>query len=247
VRPSGRRALHYGIAVLGIGVLGVVAAAVWWFAPGVNLEKWRSGPPPREWAAIRRQQEVWQREGVAREPQHRYLPLAQIDEELIVAVLMAEDVSFFDHGVVDLRAIGEAVAAWRRGARLRGASTISQQLAKMLFLSPERSVWRKLEELRLAWWLERRLGKRRVLELYLNIVEFGPGLFGVEAAANHYFEAPAGQIGAARAAGLAAAIPSPGRDNPDTDTERWRFRRDTIAGRAARAGWLRRLVHDLCD
>jgi len=245
MKPGRRRALHYGIAALGVAGVVAAAAAVWWLAPGPDLQRWRSGPPPPTWAAMQRQEEVWRSEGIARQPRHSYVPLAQVAGELAVAVLIAEDVSFFDHGVVDLRAIGEAVAAWRRGARLRGASTISQQLAKILFLSPERTVRRKLEELRLAWWLERKLGKRRVLELYLNVVEFGPGLFGAEAAARHYFGQPAAALGAPEAAALAAAIPSPGRDNPDTATQRWRQRRDLIGQRSARAAWLHRRVAEL--
>jgi membrane peptidoglycan carboxypeptidase len=126
--------------------------------------------------------------------------------------------------------------------RLRGASTISQQLAKNLFLSPRRTVWRKIREAHLAWWLERRLGKRRILELYLNVVEFGPGLFGAEAASQHYFGVASGDLTVEQAASLAAAIPSPGRDNPTTDTRRWRFRRDVILRRMGRATWLKTLL-----
>jgi monofunctional biosynthetic peptidoglycan transglycosylase len=87
--------------------------------------------------------------------------------------------------------------------------------------------------------MERRLGKRRILELYLNVVEFGPGLLGVETAAHHYYGVAARTVGPDRAAGLAAAIPSPGRDNPATDTPRWRFRQATILRRMAHALWLR--------
>ena len=87
--------------------------------------------------------------------------------------------------------------------------------------------------------MERRLGKRRILELYLNVVEFGPGLFGAEAAAEHYFGIPATDLDADRGAALAAAIPSPGRDNPTTASRRWQFRRSTILRRMGNADWLR--------
>jgi monofunctional biosynthetic peptidoglycan transglycosylase len=87
--------------------------------------------------------------------------------------------------------------------------------------------------------MERRLGKRRILELYLNVVEFGPGLLGAEAASRHYFGIPASELDAGQAASLAAAIPSPGRDNPSTASRRWQFRRTTILRRVGRADWLR--------
>jgi monofunctional biosynthetic peptidoglycan transglycosylase len=174
--------------------------------------------------------------------EHRYVPLGAISTELQLAVLVGEDIDYFGHGPLDLDAIVEAIETRKPGARLRGASTITQQLAKNLFLSPERTLWRKLREARLAWWMERRLGKRRILELYLNVVEFGPGLFGAEAASRHYFGVGASALDAEQAAGLAAAIPSPGRDNPATDSRRWRFRRSLILRRMGNAEWLKSLL-----
>ncbi len=175
-----------------------------------------------------------------RRVENRYVPLSAVSVDLQLALLVGEDINYFGHGAVDFDAVWEAVREGSRaGGRFRGASTISQQLAKTLFLSGERSLWRKAREARLAWWMERRLGKRRILELYLNVVEFGPGLLGVEAAARHYYGVGAGAVGPDRAAALAAAIPSPGRDNPSTDTARWRFRQATILRRMAHALWLR--------
>ncbi|HPC83911.1 MAG TPA: biosynthetic peptidoglycan transglycosylase [Thermoanaerobaculaceae bacterium] len=226
-------------AVLAAVLAGGAAVAVWWARPGVDLEKWRRGPLPLEWASWRRQVQVWEREGLQRRPEHAYRPLREISEHLAVAVLVSEDISYFGHGAVDPRAVWEVVKEWRSDGRLRGASTVSQQVARILFLSPERSIVRKLEEARLAYWLERRLGKRRVLEIYLNTVEFGPGLFGAEAAARHYFGSSATALSPEQAAALAAAIPAPGRDNPDTATAKWEFRRDTVQRRMQRAGWLR--------
>jgi monofunctional biosynthetic peptidoglycan transglycosylase len=161
--------------------------------------------------------------------------------------LVGEDIDFFGHGPLDLDAIVEAVESRKPGRRLRGASTITQQLAKTLFLSGERTFWRKLREARLAWWMERRLGKRRILELYLNAVEFGPGLFGAEAASEHYFGIPATDLDAEHGAALAAAIPSPGRDNPTTASRRWQFRRFTILRRMANADWLRSRLEAFSD
>jgi monofunctional biosynthetic peptidoglycan transglycosylase len=221
-------------------LLAAGLGASWWLHEPAGLGALRSGPPPEKWAALERQRSAWREQGVEREIRPRYVALDAIAVDLQLAVLVGEDIDFFGHGAVDAAAIREALAEWRRGRRLRGASTLSQQLAKNLYLSGERTPWRKLGELRLAWWLERRLGKRRILELYLNVVEFGPGLFGVEAATRHYHGIGVDQVDAGQAAGLAAAIPAPGRDNPATATRRWKFRRDTILARMAEAGWLRR-------
>ena len=221
-------------------VLLSAAGAAWWMSPGEDLAAWRQGPPPHPWAALQRQEARWRQERVHRHVENRYVPLPAISTDLQLALLVGEDINYFGHGPVDFDAVWEAIREGARpGGRFRGASTISQQLAKTLFLSSERSLWRKAKEARLAWWMERRLGKRRILELYLNVVEFGPGLLGVEAAARHYYGVPAEEVGPDRAAGLAAAIPAPGRDNPATDTARWRFRQATILRRMAHAHWLR--------
>ena len=233
------RRRHYGIAVCVVAA-AAVCFAVWWRSPGVELAQWRSGPPPPAWATRDRQEAKWRAEGVRRQVEHEYRALADISLELRLAVLVSEDIGYFGHGALDLRAVWEAIEEWWRGGRLRGASTVSQQLAKILFLSPERTLWRKADEVRLAWWLERDLGKTRVLELYLNVVEFGPGLFGAEAAARRHFACAARDLDREQAAALAAAIPSPGRDNPSTATRRWAMRRDLIVKRMERVAWLRR-------
>jgi len=232
---------HYAIAFVGgLAIAAATAGAVWWRSPGVDLSAWRSGPPPGSWAARSRQEERWRAEGISRHVAHEYRSLDEIAVNLQLAVLVAEDIGFLDHGVLDLRAVWEAFGEWRRGARLRGASTISQQLAKSLFLTRERSLWRKAKEVKLAWWLERQLGKSRVFELYLNVVEFGPGILGAEAAARRYFGASAADLDAEQAAALAAAIPSPGRDNPATGSRRLKVRQGLILERMGRAAWLRR-------
>jgi monofunctional biosynthetic peptidoglycan transglycosylase len=235
-----RHPVRRAVFVCGLGVAAVLAAfAIWWWSPGEDLVAWREGAPPRQWAAWQRQEERWREEGSHRRVQNVFVPLGAISVELQLAVLVGEDIDFFGHGPVDLDAIVEAVGEHRPGERLRGASTITQQLAKNLFLSGERTIWRKLKEIRLAWWLERRLGKRRILELYLNVVEFGPGLLGAEVASRRYFGVGARDLSAAQAAGLAAAIPAPGRDNPATASRRWQNRRAIIVRRMARADWLR--------
>ena len=223
-----------------VAALAAVSWALsWWMHPEVDLEPWRAGPPLRPWATWLRQERLWHGEGLSRRVDHVYVPLEEISLELQLAVLVNEDLDFFGHGPVDFGAVKEAVTEWWRGGPLRGASTISQQTAKNLFLSGERSFRRKFHELRLAWWLERELGKRRVLELYLNVAGFGPGVMGAEAASRRYFDVGAGALTAEQAAGLAAALPAPSLDNPRTESARWVRRRDVIVQRMTRVDWLR--------
>ena len=128
---------------------------------------------------------------------------------------MAEDINFFTHHGFDLGEIGKVVdAAMADGELQRGASTLTQQLAKNLWLSPSRNPLRKVKEAILTWQLERTLPKRRILELYLNVAEFGPGIFGAEAAARRYFGKPAAALDAAESAQLAASLPNPRRWHP---------------------------------
>ena len=113
---------------------------------------------------------------------------ADVPPLLVKTLLLAEDSAFFSHRGLDLSELPKAIGAhWADGGTLRGASTITQQLAKNLFLSPERSLKRKLQELALAFLLESTLGKDRILEIYLNVIEWGPGLYGLRPAARHYF------------------------------------------------------------
>jgi monofunctional biosynthetic peptidoglycan transglycosylase len=236
------------VAVLALLTVAVAAGALtlrWWMSPGVDLEPWRQGPPLRPWLVWLKQESRWHGEGLSRRIRHDYVPLDGISLELQTAVLVAEDIDFFGHGPVDVRAVGEAVRDWWRGGRLRGASTLSQQLAKNLFLGSERSFGRKLREARLAWWLEHELGKKRVFELYLNVVAFAPGVLGAEAAARHYYGVGADGLDAPQAAGMAAALPAPGLDNPRTDSPRWRARRDVVLRRMGRVDWLRRKLADV--
>ena len=233
--------LALGTVLLAVGAL----LLHWWMDPGVALEVYRAGPLLRPWSAWLQQERRWKAEGLSREVQHTYVPLERIGLDLQTAVLVAEDLDFFGHGPVDLSAVHEAVRDYWRGGRLRGASTLSQQLAKNLFLEDDRTLERKLREARLAWWLEHELGKRRVFELYLNVVVFAPGVLGAEAAARHYYDEAATTLTPEQAAGMAAALPSPGVDNPRTDSARWRQRRDIVLRRMQRVPWLRQKLADL--
>jgi len=233
--------LALGTVLLAVGAL----LLHWWMDPGVALDTYRGGPLLRPWSAWLQQERRWKAEGLTRKVEHRYLPLAAIGLDLQTAVLVAEDLDFFGHGPVDLSAVHEAVREYWRGGRLRGASTLSQQLAKNLFLDDARSFDRKLREARLAWWLEHELGKRRVFELYLNVVVFAPGVLGAEAAARHYYGVSARELTPEQAAGMAAALPAPGVDNPRTDSARWQQRRDIVLRRMQRVSWLRQKLVDL--
>ena len=142
--------------------------------------------------------------------QHRWVPYEQISEHLKRAVIAAEDQRFLDHEGFDVEAIHEAYEKNARGGHIRrGASTISQQLARNLFLSPRRTYLRKAQEAVITMMIEHVLSKRRILEVYLNVIEWGTGIYGAEAAAQHYYGKAAADLEPEEAARLAAMIPSP--------------------------------------
>ena len=169
----------------------------------------------------------------------------EIPDDFKLAVVAIEDADFYTHGGVDpkaiLRAVWYSVLDRRIGSR-GGASTLTQQLAKNLWLSPERSLKRKIEEAVLTWKLERSLSKKRILELYLNCVEFGPGIFGAEAAALYYYHKPASELKPEEAAHLAAALPRPSQRHPGTRSRATEQAVERILWRMKRAGWLKNLL-----
>ncbi len=139
--------------------------------------------------------------------------------------VLAEDSRFYEHDGIDLPAILEAVAYnYRHGKVLRGASTISQQTAKNMFLSLSRNPLRKWHELLMTFFLETHLTKEQILHIYLNVAEFGPGVFGLEAAAKHYYKSSAQGLSVSQAVELAAALPSPKKHNPKQRTTAYQKR-----------------------
>lgn len=173
----------------------------------------------------------------ARRASDRHLPplrwrpvaLARISAEMRRAVVVAEDSRFYQHRGVDFTALRDAIEHnWERGKITHGASTISQQTVKNLFLNPSRNPLRKWHELVLTLAMESRLDKRRILELYLNVAEFGPGIYGVEAAANTYWGTTAAELTLEQAVELAATLPSPTDHNPVRRTPRFQQRRAKI-------------------
>jgi len=138
-----------------------------------------------------------------------YVPLQDITYEMIHALIVSEDMKFYTHPGVDYEQISHAFDSYRRGRPLRGASTITQQLVKNVFLSSERNYVRKVREFLIALYLDYRLPKNKILELYLNAVEFGPNIWGIKAAANYYFNKLPGQLNAKESAFLVMLLPSP--------------------------------------
>ncbi|WP_455243562.1 monofunctional biosynthetic peptidoglycan transglycosylase [Petrachloros mirabilis] len=144
-----------------------------------------------------------------------WVPLSRISPHLPRAVVAAEDASFFEHDGFDWEGIKDAALYnLEKGEFKRGASTISQQLAKNLYLSNERSIFRKAHEALITSSLEHHLSKERILEIYLNVAEWGNGVYGAEAASRHHFRKPARDLTPDEAAWLAAILPSPRRYDP---------------------------------
>lgn len=190
---------------------------------------------PTQTALMRQRLKEAEREGKNLRISHRWVPLSRISKNLIDAVIVAEDGTFYTHGGVDWFEVKESIQKnidERRAAR--GASTITQQLAKNLYLSTSKDPIRKLKELVITLLLEHELDKRRILELYLNVIEWGKGIFGVEAASQAFFGKPASSLTVEEATRLAAVIPSPLRHRP-TDDSRYVLRRKQIVLRRMEA------------
>jgi len=165
-----------------------------------------------------------------------------ISIDLKKAVLVAEDLSFFSHTGFDTHEIRVAAKEAMQGKRVRGASTITQQLAKNLWLSASRSPTRKLREIVLTRQLEKNLSKNRIFDIYLNVVEFGPGIYGAEAAARHYYGVAAADLGPEQAASLAASLPRPSRWHPGVESRGYEKRVSRILALMEQCDWLEKLL-----
>jgi monofunctional biosynthetic peptidoglycan transglycosylase len=164
--------------------------------------------------------------------QHRWVSYNRISPHLKRAVVVAEDAAFWQHEGLDFDEIKASIETnWMRGEFARGASTITQQLAKNLYLSPTRNPYRKVQELFIARRLEAELPKRRIFELYLNLIEWGDGVWGAEAAARTHFGMSAADLGPAEAAMLAGAIINPRVYSPSRPNARLLRRQRIILGR----------------
>ncbi len=213
---------------LGGLVLAFLLAQLWFFA---HIVYW-SEYPPSATAFMERRLEALREKNPRARLEHQWVPYERISPSLKRAVVAAEDARFLDHEGFDWEMIEKAmVKNEQRGRIVAGASTISQQLAKNLFLSGERSWLRKGEETVITWMLEHVLSKRRILELYLNVAEWGDAVFGAEAAARHHFGVSAAALSPEQAAWLAAILPSPRRYDRGRLTTYLAGRVDTILGR----------------
>lgn len=187
-----------------------------WFV--VHIWYWADHNPDST-AFMRARLEVMREDDPRERLSHRWVPYRRIAVHLKQAVIAAEDAKFPDHSGFDWDAMKKAHERnLRDGEIVRGASTITQQLAKNLFLSGERSWWRKAQEAAITVMLETLLTKRRILEIYLNVAEWGDGVYGAEAASYYHFRVPASELTPAEAARLAAMLPSPRSYPPGRDT-----------------------------
>jgi monofunctional biosynthetic peptidoglycan transglycosylase len=170
---------------------------------------------PKKTAFMEYREKEWQSQGKKKKIIQQWVPLSQIPPYVIKAVIIAEDDKFWTHEGFDYEAMQKAIEKDIKKRKFAiGGSTISQQLAKNLYLTPSKNPVRKIKEAILTWRLERNLSKKRIIELYLNVVEWGDGLFGIEVAARHYFGKPVSELTAQEAARLAAVLPNPRRYNP---------------------------------
>jgi monofunctional biosynthetic peptidoglycan transglycosylase len=185
----------------------------------------------------------WLGLGPDREVEWKWVPYSRISSNLKRAVIVSEDIEFFSHDGFSTREQRAALEdAWEDKKLPRGASTITQQLAKNLWLSPSKNPLRKVKEALLTWQLERSLTKRRILEVYLNVVELGAGIYGAEAAARHYYGKSARSLTERQAAELAASLPRPKSWHPGSKSKSYQRKVRSIQRRMAKAGWLRRRV-----
>lgn len=221
-----RLALFLVLASVGLAL----ASVVMWFPVVV----WHRLRPPQATALMHVRADEAAGRGETWAPRYRWVPLEQISPNLEAAVLAAEDTRFYEHHGFDLEQIRSAIEARESGARLRGASTISQQTVKNLYLSPRRDLLRKVREAALTVWMELWLPKRRILEIYLNVVELGPGVFGAEAASRLYFDRAAARLTPPQAALLAATLTAPLVRNPAAPTPGLRRRQQLVLARMDR-------------
>jgi monofunctional biosynthetic peptidoglycan transglycosylase len=203
------------VAFVGLGALGLLGAWVAAGLPSRSEVRALATTRPGKTAVMRQREREAERKGEPARRSQTWVPLSRVSRHLLHAVLASEDQRFFGHGGLDWTALRESVEDNVKRRRLwRGGSTLTQQLAKNLFFGTSRTPARKARELVVTSWLEEDLTKFRILTLYLNLIEWGDGVYGCEAAARHWYDKSAASLTPAEAAGLAAMIPNPRRINP---------------------------------
>jgi monofunctional glycosyltransferase len=223
-----RLAWRWSVRSLLLALIALVLVQFWFLG---HVWYWASNNPQS--TAFMRDRLAFMREtNPAAKLQHQWVPYSRISVHLKRAVIAAEDAKFATHRGFDWEEIQRAYETNKReGEIVRGGSTITQQLAKNLFLSGERALWRKAQEAAITVMLETVLSKRRILEIYLNVIEWGEGVYGAEAAARHHFGVPAAALGPEQAARLAAMVPSPRRYSAGRDTPYLQRRAATLLAR----------------
>ena len=203
-------ALHPASRVALVVVAAIFAIALLWLAWISAHIVWYRYYPPRETAFMAQRLAEARDKGRKIELRYNWVPYGRIATPMKRAMIAAEDAKFVEHSGFDWEGIEQAQERNRRRGRIvAGGSTITQQLAKNLFLSPTKSYWRKVEEAVITVLLEALLPKERIFELYLNVIEWGNGVFGVDAAARRYFRVGAHELTTEQAARLAAMAPAP--------------------------------------
>jgi monofunctional glycosyltransferase len=210
----------------------VLGAVLLWLLAALTLVAARWIDPPTTAVHAERRLQAWIHHNPYQE-RYKFVPLNQISPDFQHAVIAAEDARFYEHNGFDWHAMELAAENDMEGGRIRGGSTITQQLVKNLFFGTGRSFLRKGAEFTLVPVAELVLGKRRILELYLNVVEWGPGVYGAEAASRYYFKTGARSVGRQQAAELAAILPAPLKRRP----ERMGKYSGIILERMAQMGW----------
>jgi monofunctional biosynthetic peptidoglycan transglycosylase len=197
---------RWSLRLLGVLLVILLLYQAWIFA---HVWWWVDHNPSTS-AFMESRLEIMQSKNPNAALKHKWVPYNRISDSLKQAIIAAEDAKFVDHEGFDWDGIEKAYEKnLKKGRIVAGGSTISQQLAKNLFLSGRRTPWRKLEEATITVMLEKVMDKERIFEIYLNVIEWGNGIFGAEAAAQHYFHVSAAQLTAPQAAKLAAMVPNP--------------------------------------
>lgn len=233
------------LRITGIALAVMLAGGLvfWLTLPSVS---WLKKENPKETAMMRFRAEEARQDGKRARRYWKRVPLSRISPYLIQSVLIAEDDKFFEHEGFDWESMRKALEANIAKKRvLRGGSTITQQLAKNLFLDPDQSIIRKLREAAIAIKLENALSKKRILELYLNLIEWGDGVYGAEAASRSYFGCPASGLTLGQAIRLASVLPNPHRFQAlDNANARMNRKRRIIVSRMLRRGWIPKEAYD---
>lgn len=222
--------------ILAVLIVVAIVAYEWLTFPDVSV---LAKEMPKTTAFMDRRRAELRAEGKDDTLLYRPVPYSRISPYLRRAALVAEDNTFYEHGATDIRGMKEAIQKdWEHKRLTNGGSTITQQLAKNLYLSSSRNPLRKIDEYFIARSLENHLTKKRILEIYLNVVEMGERVYGAEAAARYYFQVRASALSPQQAALLAGCLPNPRIMVPNAPNKRLRARERMILSRLRRWGYL---------